>query len=279
MLIRDLNNLNQLIVDRLPDIRRIPFDVIVHLPRSGTIPASIIATYIKAPFASVDEFCNGFVNTRRAEYKTLNKILVVDDSIRTGQQMKEAVERIRAARPDAEIFTLSIYGTIIPDRIFEATLVLSEHKDCDYIYPWFMWKTKKIKKCAVDIDGVLCRDCRPEEDDDGEKYLEFLANADLKFKPDAPIGAIVTGRLEKYRPQTVAWLKKHGIEYKELIMGPWNTKAERKLDNVGKWKGKVFKRANKLSLFIESSVREAEEICLRSKKVVWCVDNQRVYKI
>ena len=48
----------------------------------------------------------------------------------------------------------------------------------------------------MDIDGVLCADPTPEENDDGEKYRHFLLNAPPLFIPKVTIGTLVTSRLE-----------------------------------------------------------------------------------
>lgn len=273
---RDLNNLNQLIVDNLHKIRAIPFDVIVHIPRSGTIPASLLATYLVKPFASLDEYCEGKISVRKAKYQSLNRILLVDDSIRTGTQLKQAIDRVRTYRPDTEIYSLAVYSTTGHKRFAEATLCLSEHNEGHYIYPWFMWKTKRIKDCAVDMDGVLCRDCLKHEDDDGPEYLKFISNADLKFQTDFEIGAIVTSRLEKYRNQTEEWLHNNNINYSKLYMGPWESKEKRK-GNQAAWKADVYQKTRKL-LFIESSEKEAIEIAKISQKPVWCIDTQKRYE-
>ena len=53
--------------------------------------------------------------------------------------------------------------------------------------------------CCYDIDGVLCEDPTDEENDDGDRYKNFILNAPLRFKPFAPIGFLVSSRLEKYR--------------------------------------------------------------------------------
>lgn len=274
MLTRDLNHLNQLIVDNIPRIRQIPFDVVVHLPRSGTIPASLLATYIKAPFCSVEEFCRGIINKRKAEYKTLNRILLVDDSIRTAKQMLKNIQKIKLARPGTEIYTMAVYSTRFP-REYEPTIFLEEHSEVMYIYPWFMWKTERIEHCAVDMDGVLCRDCTPEEDDDGEKYLNFIKTAELKFKTDFEIGAIVTSRLEKYRPETLSWLSKHGIRCKRLIMGPWSSNEDRH-GKQSHYKAREYERSG-LQLFIESSEKESKGIATITGKPVWCIDTSRIY--
>lgn len=276
MIIRDLNDMSLLITGALPFIRRLDFDVIVHIPRSGTIPASILATYLRKPLASVEEFCAEKILTRKSEFETLNRILVVDDSVRTGEQMKAAVDRIKTERPDAEIKTLAIFSTRYPNRMFSPDMVLDQHEDGEYIYPWFLWKTKRIKNFAVDMDGVLCRDCRKEENDDGVNYANFLKTADLKFKTSYPIGWIVTARLQKYRAETSEWLERHGIKYKNLIMGPWENNADRKEANPGAWKASVYKKIAS-NLFIESSDKEAQVIAQKTGKSVWCIDTQRRY--
>ena len=276
MIVNEVLALNVLLVKHLAEIRKLDFDVIVHLPRSGTIPASLLATYLKKPFASVDEYCAGIVNVRKAEYKTLHKILIVDDSIATGVQLKGAMEKILAAKPETQILSLAVYGVPRPDRMQDATMVLHTHEDKDYVYPWFLWKTRNVKDYAFDMDGVLCRDCTRPEDDDGAEYQKFLANADLKFHTPFELGAIVTGRLEKYRRETEEWLQKNNFKYSKLIMGPWKTKEERREQDPALWKAKFFHHS-RFKLFVESSEREAAIIAKKSGKAVWCIDNQKVY--
>lgn len=274
MLVRTLHDIDVLIAENLHRIREIPFDVIVHLPRSGTIPAAILSTYISKPLASVSEYLSNQINTRKCDIESSNRILLVDDSIRTGKQMTDAILEIQRRKSDTVISTLSVFSTKT-DRRFQPTMFLSEHDDVDYIYPWFMWKTKRIAKCAVDMDGVLCRDCRPDEDDDGEKYLKFLETAEPKFLTKYKIGAIITSRLEKYRPQTEEWLARHGITYGDLVMGEWRSKEERR------GKQAVYKAyeyaISGMKLYIESSAVEAPIIAQRSNNPVWCIDTMRLY--
>lgn len=276
-----VQHLNQCIVDKLHVIRQLPFDVVVHVPRSGTIPASLIATYLIKPFCSVDEFCAGIVPTRKAEYTSLTRVLLVDDSLRTGAQMAAAVDRIKQSGRATRIETLAVYSTRpvsppVDKRIMDPSLYLHEHSDDYYIFPWFMWKTGRLRKAMVDIDGVLCRDCLPAEDDDGAEYAKFLATAEPRFKPyQCQIGTLVTGRLEKYRPQTQDWLQRHGIEYRQIIMGPWKNQQQRREHGAGRWKAEIY-RNSPAPLFIESSAKEAAIIHEVSGKTVWCVDTQEV---
>jgi hypothetical protein len=274
-----LDHLNRLIVSSAHKIRAIPFDLVVHLPRSGTIPASLIATYLCKPLQSVDEFCARMpVNDRKSETIGGSRILVVDDSINEGIQLKAAVDRIRLSRPDARIKTLVVYDNIAgrPDRIFDCDYRLHCHDAPPYLMPWFLWKSAGIKDAAIDMDGVLCRDCTRAEDDDGEQYQEFLRTAEVKFRPlKHKIGCIVTSRLEKYRPQTEEWLFINGFRCERLIMGPWASKAERK--NAAEWKAQIY-RGLPQAFFIESSDKDAQIIAKASGKLVFCIDSQKIYR-
>ena len=84
-----------------------------------------------------------------------------------------------------------------------------------------------------------------------------------------PLPAIITARLEKYRAETEAWLADYGIRYKELVMGPWLTKAERERSDVAAWKAKEFDRTG-LELFVESDPAQAKAIHRQTGKNVLC---------
>ena len=132
---------------------------------------------------------------------------------------------------------------------------------------------------CFDLDGVLCEDPTDEQNDDGEKYIDFVLNAPLKVKPTFEIGYIVTSRLEKYRDITEQWLKNNGIRYKELIMMQYKTKEERiKSGAHGKFKGEKYKSLSDTNLFIESNLSQAEEIASISGKTVYCTENGMVFK-
>lgn len=275
--VRTFEDMNLRIASALPVIRALPWDVIVHMPRSGTIPASLIATHLNAPFASVEEFCAGMIYTRRTNAGEAKRILLVDDSFRSGAQMADAIARILSAKPDTKITTLAIYRAPAPEEGVKAKLdmALCDEPDGDYAYPWFFWKSKRAKDYAIDFDGVLCRDATAAEDDDGEAYLNFLRKAQPKHLPTHPVGAIVTARLEKYRLPTEAWLVQHRVHFSRLIMGPWASNRERR-GQAGAWKGEVYKGLRQ-KLFIESSEAQARTIAKVSGKTVWCVDTQKAF--
>ena len=66
--------------------------------------------------------------------------------------------------------------------------------------------------------NLSCVDPTPEENDDGPRYREFLLNAQPLFIPRTEVGTLFTSRLEKYRPEIMAWLKKNHVKYDKLVM-------------------------------------------------------------
>ena len=275
--IRTYADMDRLIVANLHKIRQIPFDVIVHMPRSGTAPAAMIATYLNRPLASCDEICAGMAWTRKAiDYDPeMKRLLLVDDHVNRGVQMLPMLERIRRERPDCTVTTLAVYSSghvksYAPDVVLDSS-------GLQYLYPWFMWKSSHaLNPCALDMDGVLCRDCTREEDDEGAAYENFLQTAEPKLIPHAKSAVtIVTSRLERYRPQTQAWLRRYGINAVRLIMGPWRNNAERR-GRVAAWKAEQYRALDSI-LYIESDDRQAPEIARLSGKPTYCIDTSTSY--
>lgn len=279
--------MERLIVANLHRIRALGAGVVVHLPRSGTAPAGMVATYLPAPLASVEEYCLGIVSTRKCPVFDPNLVILVDDCINTGRQSIQAIESIKKANPRARVTLLAVYDCrreFSPAKVFPFPLLtLANHNSGptqNYLYPYYIWKSKRIEHVAVDFDGVLCRDATKAEDDDGKNYLRFLANAEPKFIPlgKHTIGAIVTARCQKYRQQTEEWLSRHGVNYKTLHMGPWDSKEERR-GKAAAWKANVYAGLGpEISLFIESSDIQAGEINALTGKPVFSVESMVLHE-
>ena len=145
------------------------------------------------------------------------------------------------------------------------------------VFEWNIFHHSILSKACVDIDGVLCVDPTDDENDDGSKYINFINNAKPKILPSVKIHSLVTSRLEKYREHTEAWLKKHNIEYKYLIMLNLPTKEHRIRLQTHAWnKSKYFKDNKELAFFIESEIKQAHQISQISGKTVYCVDSNEM---
>ena len=271
---RNIADLNKIILERLHVIPR-DFDLIVGVPRSGMLPANLLALYLNKPYTDIHSFMNGHIYKAGArgqffDVKQFKNILVVDDSVASGSALNECKENLKHLTGQFNIKYCAVY--VIPgkekvvDYYFE-TVPLPRY------FQWNILNHTTLEKACFDIDGVLCVDPKPEQNDDGEKYREFLLNAAPLFIPGSKIGTIVTSRLEKYRPETETWLKAHNIKYNELVMLDLPDMAARqKANSHGTHKATAY-MAKPYVLFVESEYAQAIEINRISKKPVLCTAN------
>lgn len=262
------------------NINKIPqdIDLVVGIPRSGSFVANMLALYRNLPYTSID----GYVekrklragNTRKCagwiqRVEQAKKVLVVDDSISSGRALKEAKRLIKESGMKAEHLYLAVYA--LENNLHMVDLYF-EVCHMPRVFEWNYMHSWVLEYCCVDIDGVLCEDPSFLDNDDGKRYRRFLLNAKPKMLPTKKVGYIVTARLEKYREETEAWLRRHGVLYGHLVMlGAASGKERRRQGSHGAFKGSVFQRTN-CSLFIESSYEQAVEICKVAGKQVFCTD-------
>lgn len=275
------NDLNSCIYKNLRKIPR-DIDLVVGIPRSGSLVANIIALYLNIPFTDIDTYTkNGSLrvgNTRKCEnwIKSIDeakKVLVVDDSISSGKAVKEVKEQLKVIAHNREHIYLAVYALEtnihLVDIYFEICH-MPRMFEWNYMHHW------ALEYACVDIDGVLCEDPTFYENDDSKRYLNFLKNAQPKFIPTKKVGYLVTARLEKYRAETEEWLKKYNIAFDHLIMVPLTSGKDRLKDfSHGQYKANIFKDTD-CSIFIESNYEQAIEICELSGKQVFCVANRQL---
>lgn len=257
------------------NIWKIPHDIdcVVGIPRSGLMVANMIALYLNKRLGDVESLLEGKcfdIGISRAymmNHSTIHKVLVVDDSVWSGLSMAKVKERLNNV---ADKYELTFFAPIVTSNGAECVDIFFEVIDGQRIFEWNLFHHCFLENACFDIDGVLCKD--PAIDDDGEQYAQFLQNATPLFIPTAPIGTIISCRLEKYRKLTEDWLKKYNIKYKELVMLDLPTKAARvKWGKHGEYKGEFYKSSGH-NLFIESSLRQAEIIANISHKPVICIE-------
>ena len=269
--------MDRLIRDNISSVASQEFDLVVGIPRSGVIPAYMIALYLNIPVCLLDDFINNnrITHGDHRQVKSgvefphdATNILLVDDSYNTGGSLKGKLEIIperlngkvktMAVFSSSDVSNLDFYLEIVPlPRAFEWNI---------------MHHNKIIPRSCFDIDGVLCEDPTEEQNDDGEKYIDFIRNATPKYIPTYSIKTIVTSRLEKYREDTVEWLNNNGVKYEKLVMLEGYTADERKKAGVhGSFKAEEY-RKDEYTLFFESNLNQSYEISrLTNGKPVYCV--------
>lgn len=269
---RSFNDLNNAIFKTINKIPR-DIDLIVGIPRSGMLPANLIALYLQKPFTDIDSFIEGKIYSSGERGKKIpssyKKILLIDDSINSGQAKNKALNKIEKINKDYEILYGAVYAT--PDNTHLVDYY-AEIIESPRIFQWNVLNHSYLEKACFDMDGVLCED--PKIDDDGPLYIKEITEARPKFIPKVKIGTIVTCRLEKYREITENWLSNNGVMYNELIMLPFKTKDERiKWGKHGEYKAEIYKNLPDSLLFIESEKNQANLISKISGKTVFCIEN------
>jgi len=266
------------------NLHRLPrdIDLVVGVPRSGILAATLVSLTANIPMTDLDSFLAGRIYTSGItkrwagldrQTSEMRKILVIDDSIIGGTAMRDAREKIAAAGMKGDFIFAAVFGLSLQHEETDIVLDVVPHPR---MFQWNFMHHMFLEQCCVDIDGVLCLDPTEEENDDGPAYEKFLSEARPLLGPTRKIGWLVTSRLEKYRKLTEAWLDKHEIKYDHLIMLDLPSKAERqRLGAHGSFKADFYRKSNAI-LFIESEHEQALKIAKLSGKPVLCVESNVV---
>lgn len=261
---------------------------IAGVARSGLSVATMVSMYLHLPMLTIRQNSNDVQQTgngwrlggrQHVEPKT-QSILIIDDTVMTGNSLRAVQPLIEKQFGNAMTAAVYVNPLAVKKPDIHAVDLPWPH-----LLEWNLFNSVLSPNMATDFDGILCRDCPRGSDDDGPKYLDFIENAQpLYVSRKATIPLIVTARIEKYRPQTNAWLARWGIKCKQLVMHPAKTLRERQKDNIAAYKARHFiawakiHRASPPPLgFIESEDQQAKEIARISKLMVICPSTARVY--
>lgn len=251
------------------------FDIIVGVPRSGMLPASMLALRQNTLLMSLNELIAGLSPTGGSRSEGLpirwDRMLILDDSIDSGRAMATVKSNVDALGLSGRVE----FGAVYASGSRASRLVDHVHSVVrrPRMFEWNVLHHPALKDACMDIDGVLCPDPLSGQNDDGDEYLRFLSDAPCIYKPPVRVAKLVTGRLEKYRSVTVDWLNKNEIAYGDLIMLDGVSAEERRLSRcVPRFKAGVY-RASYSSIFVESSSLEASEIASLSGRAVFSVEH------
>jgi hypoxanthine phosphoribosyltransferase/uncharacterized HAD superfamily protein len=270
MIIKNINDLNNEVVKNLDKIKKLNIDIIVGIPRSGMIPASLLSTYLQLPMTDPLNLLVGKFYYKSGEVhsiETKKTILLVDDTIDSGKSMQAAVNQLS-----------KLGHNIIRFAVWRSNNTSNTSIDCfcstlnqPRAFSWNLWAHKGLSSWATDLDGVLCKDPTAEENDRGERYINFIKTATPLFPLKRKIKYIITGRLEKYRKDTENWLYKNNIKYDQLIM--------KKDDSIKHSKNKIeiLKKLPDVKLYIESEYKQARDISAGTEIPVWCIETQQFF--
>lgn len=252
--VSDLYKATKRLLDKLPT----DIDLVCGVPRCGMIPAVLIAEHWNLPLTDIFSLCERKIYPGLSKppqsFDDIHKILIIDDSIASGKNLnrvKEMVVRAKLKPVYAVVYVNNETKHLVD---YYAELVPSPR-----LWEWEVAKRWRFWDGCTDIDGVLCRDPTQEEKATPERLSKFYRTVNPRLRPPR-LHTVITGRLERYRPETEAWFRKHKIKVGNLIMLP-------KPQDHGAWKAAVYKKQPN-SLFFESSPNRAKVIEKTGKQVI-----------
>lgn len=250
-------------------------DLIIGIPRSGMLVASVIALKQVKPLATPDVFLDtgGFWRSgKMPPPQAVKKVLLVDDCVNSGKTMQRNARRLREARPGLEVITAAL---IAHDAAMDTVDLFYKNIPKPRFFEWDLMHQKKVDRLATDLDGVLCESCPPGVDRDEDRYLAWIEQAKPHMIPAYRIDVIVSNRLEAYRPQTEAWLARHRVDYGRLLLWDLPGKAERE-GSMTRHKVEAIRRIRP-QLFIESSYSQSERIWRQTGVPTLCTDEMVLF--
>lgn len=265
------DDLHDVVVNKL--LPQIPIDVtkVVGIPRSGLIPASMIAfdRHIHLGAVGLGNITGGDRIQQHARPDN-GRVLLIDDAVTRGIKTREAKAQLEAN--GRKVITAAVFIQRGKEHLVD---IFGEYRAHPRLFEWNLFNHGLGPQMIFDMDGVFCLD-PPVFDDDGPAYQNALVNAVPLYLPRWPIGTICTNRIERWRGITEDWLKRHGIQYRRLLMNPAKTAHERRKDPM-KHKVSCYNRSNAV-LFVESSTPQARQIAAATGRPVLSLEDKRLYK-
>jgi uncharacterized HAD superfamily protein len=287
---RTFSDMERAIRGMLPRVPR-DTDVVVGIPRSGMPPAAMLALYLNRPMTDLEGFLEGRLirsgNRPVAGGKApgapggdaelirnARRVLIVDDCVGNGTQLRKIRDRLDAMDLPQHLTYTAVFTTA---KGLDLLDLWSEEIGWPMCFQWnVMQHPDYLGRACLDMDGVLCINPTDHQDDDGPLYKKFLKEAGPLFVPTYKLGAIVTSRSEAVRPETEAWLDRHGITYDQLVMtDPVPPPRPQRFEHGVKHKVDFYRDSDAI-LFIESDRPVSVEIANRTGRPVYCVDTQEM---
>ncbi|MCR9105503.1 MAG: phosphoribosyltransferase family protein [Gammaproteobacteria bacterium] len=270
------------------NLHKLPADIdlVVGVPRSGSLVANMIALGLNLKMTDVEGYCADRPlvesNTRRIQRSAFSlpseaaHVLVVDDSLASGKSMAQVKGRIEQLARAQQVTYCAVYVSTIETSAVD---IYFEHLGDPRTFEWNSLHRPMLSRFCVDIDGVLCVDPTDDENDDGARYSAFLQSARPLALPSYPVGHFVTSRLECYRSATEQWLTQHGQIYTKLHMLDLpDAQTRRQMGCHATFKAAIYRKLTDTVLFIESDREQARKIAELSGKPAISFSTQEIFQ-
>ena len=257
-------------------------DAIMGVPRSGMLPASILACHMHKPLGTVhfehgERFFRCHHGSRLRSPPGDVIVAVVDDSVLTGSSMKVATGSLVAptlARGVSGVIRACVYMQPgAESHVDHFAVVVPSPR----VFEWNLFGSEIIRHSLIDIDGVLCPDPPMSEDDEGA-YSDYIASAPVLYMPMHGVSGVVTNRLEKYREATICWLESNGIGFGSLRMAPFGSaSARRRMSTPAALKSAWYSTHTAPGVLVESHDHIASEVASCTGRPVISIQSMRCF--
>jgi uncharacterized HAD superfamily protein len=260
-------------------------DVVAGIPRSGLLAANMLSLYMNVRLTDIDGLLEGRCfpwGIRRKKpgddgvagtgsfLDRPRKVLVLDDSLWSGRSMREARVRVTGAGLQHEILYGAVY--VAPGHAADVD-VCCEVLNGPRVFEWNVLHGKPLERFCVGLEGVLWQGLVR----DGERATAAPLPMERRphLVPTGEIGWLVTALAERFRPEVEAWLQRHGIRYRNLVMSEFANDALHGAGARAAWKAHVY-RSTDATLYVEDSFWEAVAIARLSGRHVLCTRSMQL---
>jgi hypothetical protein len=236
---------------RMPDV-----DAIVGVPVSGLAPAGMLSAVTGIKCVPLEAVPDG-----------VNRLLVLEDASGFAKFRQQKLGQA----PGREVCYGAVYACDAAADLDLVGCIAPKPR----VFSWNLYKSNRSRRIAYDLDGVLCRNPTADQVDYGLRYTAFIESTRPLRCVRSRLGWIVTGRMERYRAVTEAWLGWAGIRYGELVMA--ENDQQHTMEAHAKHKADWYAAHPECLLFVESHPRQAARIAELTGRPVVCAETEQAW--
>jgi uncharacterized HAD superfamily protein len=272
VIFRSIKDLSRDIREKLLPALPRDIGIVYGIPRSGMIPATIIATALGAKLGVLG--CPTFIGARQRNFALPmgDKTLVVDDSVHHGRAIAGARAELDCL--GAGYYTCAVYAHSRSTHLVD---FFADVLDDQRIFEWNFSGIKFAGTFCWSLDRVICM-LAPRLTGGLVDGIEDLRSARPLYLPQIRVRAIIAERAERWRTDTEAWLAKYGVVYDELIMLPNYTEVRQSLISVARYKVQCLKETG-CEVLVEGQDNIAKMIAGFTGLQVLSVESMRLYPL
>ena len=196
-------------------------DMVVGIPRSGMIAATLITLYRNLPMTDMEGLFEGrMIKSGHRSIEQMNsdgrrcKALVIDDSVGSGSQMRAARERLKVLEDRFEFVFAAVYVTETGRELVDVAMEMCPTPRC---FQWNVMNHPYMAHACVDVLALL-QPSVSERVMASQKLCDLWDQIPL-FKPKYKLASLVVPAEAAERQQVEQWMQQHGLSCERIVFG------------------------------------------------------------